>query len=255
MKVIDKILQVLEECITNGKFHAVETERVELKPTPAHQKGAKSLYQSVCAFLNTKGGMIIIGIEEKQNPPAYQLKGYDENFENNIKENITKSFTDLKGSVVDISKFITFQIKEFINDRVLVLYIENLPEENKFVYFDGVAFERKITGDHHISEDKIKRQAEIIEENINARELLPVLNATLNDLDIDKLNEYIHLLNKETKVETIKADISSALPFLTRKKFVIDEKITMLGMLVCGNHPEDFIGNRCQVDGFVDSAE
>ena len=75
----------------------------------------------------------------------------------------------------------------------------------------------------------------------------------MNDLDIDKLNEYIQLLNKETKVETFKADIPTALPFMTRKKFVINETITTLGMLVCGNHPEDFIGNRCQVDGFVDS--
>ena len=253
MKAIDKILQKLEDCIINNTFQAVETELIELKPTPANPKGAKSLYHSICAFFNTNGGIVIIGVEEKQNPLAYFLKGYNEDFENNIKETIAKSFTDAQNNIINTSEYVNFQVKDFLNDRVLVLYIDKLPEENKFVYFDKVAYQRTLTGDHKISEDNIKRQVEIIEEIINARELLPVENATLNDLDIDKLNEYIQLLNKETKVETFKADIPTALPFMTRKKFVINETITTLGMLVCGNHPEDFIGNRCQVDGFVDS--
>jgi ATP-dependent DNA helicase RecG len=253
MKAIDKILQKLEDCIVNDTFQAVETELIELKPSPANPKGAKSLYHSICAFLNTNGGIVIIGIEEKQNPPAYFLRGYNEDFENNIKETIAKSFTDAQNNIINTTEFVNFQIKDFLNERILVLYIDKLPDENKFVYFDKIAYQRKLTGDHKVSEDDIKRQIEIIEEIINARELFPVENATLNDLDVDKLNEYIQLLNKETKVETFKADIPAALPFMTRKRFVIDEKITTLGMLVCGNHPEDFIGNRCQVDGFVDS--
>ncbi len=253
MKAIDKILQKLEDCIVNDTFQAVETELIELKPTPANPKGAKSLYHSICAFLNTNGGIVIIGIEEKQNPPAYILRGYNEDFENNIKETIAKSFTDAQNNIINTTEFVNFQIKDFLNERILVLYIDKVPDENKFVYFEKIAYQRKLTGDHKISEDDIKRQVEVIEEIINARELLPVENATLNDLDVDKLNEYIQLLNKETKVETFKADIPAALPFMTRKRFVIDEKITTLGMLVCGNHPEDFIGNRCQVDGFVDS--
>lgn len=162
MKAIDKILQKLEDCIINNTFQAVETELIELKPTPANPKGAKSLYHSICAFFNTNGGIVIIGVEEKQNPLAYFLKGYNEDFENNIKETIAKSFTDAQNNIINTSEYVNFQVKDFLNDRVLVLYIDKLPEENKFVYFDKVAYQRTLTGDHKISEDNIKRQVEII---------------------------------------------------------------------------------------------
>jgi predicted HTH transcriptional regulator len=54
------------------------------------------------------------------------------------------------------------------------------------------------------------------------------------------------------KVETIKADLPAALPFLERKCFLKDGKVTTLGALVCGRHLVDNMGFRCQVHGYVD---
>src|SRR5690606_35641403 len=86
----------------------------------------------------------------------------------------------------------------------------------------------------------------------NARELQIVGNATIDDLDLDPLNEYIQQLNRPVRVETIKSDLESARPFLERKGFIKDGKATTLGILVCGRHPEDKLGFRCHVHGYVD---
>ena len=87
MKKIDKVLDRIEDCIINNRYESVETEVIELKPTPPHLAGAKSLLQSVCAFMNTNGGILILGIRENNNvtPKNYEVKGYKEDSENVIK--------------------------------------------------------------------------------------------------------------------------------------------------------------------------
>jgi hypothetical protein len=87
---------------------------------------------------------------------------------------------------------------------------------------------------------------------VQARELTPVPAAKLEDMNLDRLNEYIQLLNRQVKIETMKPDLNAALPFLARKAFVVGDKVTTLGVLVCGDHPADLVGFRCQVHGYVD---
>ncbi len=255
MKEVDKILNQIEECISNNTYVPVETERVELKPTPPSLKEAKSLLQSVCAFMNTNGGILIVGVKDNNNVTNknYELKGYNEEFESALKE-IGKVFTDKNFNAVDLSDYIlSYEIKDFLDSRVCVIYIDKLPDELKFAFFDKVAYRRELTGDHKVTNSQIEAHEEFKEEIRNARELQIVSDATLEDIDLDKLNSYIHLLNRETKIETIKATIEDARNFLTRKKFIIGGDITTLGMLVCGKHVKDFLGWRSQVDGFVDT--
>ncbi len=54
------------------------------------------------------------------------------------------------------------------------------------------------------------------------------------------------------KIETVKPDLDSALPFLERKSFIQNGRVTTLGVLVCGKHAADLLGFRCQVHGYVD---
>ena len=128
-----------------------------------------------------------------------------------------------------------------------------MPEENKFVYHNSTAWERIITGDHKIDSQKIAAQKEYKQELQNAKELHPVINTSLENLEVSKLNDYIHLLNRDTRTESIKNSINDAVSFLERKGFITKTfQPTMLGMLVCGKHVEDILGSRCQVDGYVD---
>jgi len=74
-------------------------------------------------------------------------------------------------------------------------------------------------------------------------------------LDVDKLNDFILRLNSDKKVETMKADIPSALPFLNRKKFIRNNSPTLLGMLVCGKNISDHISGKCEVDSYFEMLE
>jgi ATP-dependent DNA helicase RecG len=255
MREIDKILNQLEDCIRNNFYKPVETEKVELKATPPNLKGSNTLLQSVCAFMNTNGGILIIGVKDNNNVQVknYELKGYNDDFEPVLKE-LGKQFTDKEFKKLDLSEFIvSYEIKDFIDQRVCVIYIDKLPDELKFAFYDKVAYRRELTGDHPIPANIIASHEEFKEEIKNARELEIVKTASLEDIDLDKLNGYIQLLNRETKVETIKTSMDDAKAFLTRKKFIISNDVTTLGMLVCGKHVKDFLGWRSQVDAFVDT--
>ncbi|MEX0811458.1 MAG: RNA-binding domain-containing protein [Chitinophagales bacterium] len=254
MKVVDKILSNLEFSIESGSYSSIETDKIELKDLSSGSDW-KELYKSVCAFLNTQGGIVIIGVNENTKKKEYKFTGFNINNEDKLKELPKQYTTDSKQSI-DLSEFIRpdlFEIRDFLNGKVCVLYIEKLPEDKKYVLFNGTAWERKLTGDHKISQEEVAKQKELRAELELARELRQVNGSNIEDIDIDKLNEYIQRLNQGMKVETLKADIQSAQSFLERKKFVINKQPTLLGMLVCGKNTYDFLGGRAQVDGFVES--
>ncbi len=251
MRAIDKILAQIEACITHSKYEVIETDKVELKDFSGGV--SDELYRSACAFLNAEGGIIIIGVQEAAQERRYSVKGYNPQIENALKE-LPKKFQTQQGYALDLAlSFPSYEIRDFMGGKICVVYVEKLDEEQKYVFYKGEAYKRKITGDHKLSTAEIEAQNELKAELENVRELKTVENVTLDALDVDKLNDYIVRLNRDVRVETLKADIPSALSFLSRKAFVRENKPTLLGMLVCGKNVEDYIGARCQVDGFVDS--
>src|SRR3989304_2651795 len=132
MKTIEKILTQIELCITQNKYEPVETDKIELKDLSGGVSA--ELYKSTCAFLNAEGGMIIIGIHEDASNKKYVLKGYNPEIENALKE-LSKKFTREDNSPVDLSNsFPTYEIKEFMDSRVCIVYIEKLDEEQKYVF-------------------------------------------------------------------------------------------------------------------------
>ena len=256
MKLVEKIIQKLENCITNDFYESLETETFELKNQPANQKDKEyaSIKETICSFLNTNGGILLIGIKEDTKNKKYIFKGYKSDFEESIKIIEKETVHDIHNNPIDISEYIKFEIRNFLDGNILLLYIDNLPLDKKFVFFNKIAFERKLTGDHPIDQNKILAHEEYKQEIQYAKELHPVINATINNLSVDKLNDYIYWINKEVKIETTKADIESAKSFLHRKFFITENnEPTVLGMLVCGENPEFFLGTRCEVDCFVNN--
>jgi len=260
MSNLDDILLKLKNCLENHTYESIESQSIEIKDLSSGGKWTE-LYKSACAFLNTQGGTIIVGIHENLNQPKqYILTGYDDGNENNLIQ-LAQQFSDsqdknAKPNLLNLGEFFYWEIRDFLDKRICFIHIRALPEDQKYVCWRNIAYERMLTGDHKISEAKINAQLENREEWKRARELYPVNQATLEDLDLDKLNEYIQSLNqKGIKKETLKPDLKSesAISFLNRKFFIDqDQSPTLLGMLVCGQYIDDFIGGRCQVDAYVD---
>ena len=101
MPLIDKTLEILEYCIENNTYDEVETEKIELKDLSLGSDWTE-LYKSTCAFLNSNGGNIIIGINENTKTKKYKYTGFNYDNENKLKE-IGKQFADKFGNIKDLS--------------------------------------------------------------------------------------------------------------------------------------------------------
>lgn len=254
MREIDKILLKIEDHIRSGTYANVETDKFELKDLSTGGDW-RELYKSACAFMNTRGGILVIGIKEDIQQKQFRFTGFQHGNENNIKQ-LPFQFTTEEGKKIDLTEYIRpdlVELKQFLNGQICLVFVEKLPDEEKYVFYNNDAYERRITGDHRIPEEKIQKQKELKQDLKTATELDFVPNTTIDDLDVDKLNDYIIRLNNDVKVETIKADILSALSFLSRKRMIRDNNPTLLGMLVCGKYPFDHVGGKCEVDAYFET--
>lgn len=254
MTAVDRILAQLAELIQRRRFVDLETDGLEIKPVPALGSEWNQLHISVNAFLNTRGGIVILGIKEEGRGAdrRYVFSGWHEHAEPKLKE-IPRQFTDRKGTLQVLSdSFRPPQIHDFLDGRVVVMYIDELAADRRFVFYQGKAYKRVLTGDHAIPDTEVDSQEEFKEEAVHARELQPVPQMTEADLDLAKLNQFIFQLNQPVNVETMKPDIEHARPFLQRRCFLKDGAVTVLGALVCGKYPGDHLGFRSHVHGYVD---
>lgn len=257
MKAPDAILAKLADLIQQGRFAELETEAVEIKPVPATGTDWREVHKSVNAFLNTRGGILILGVREEGTGPnrRYVLDGWKDHAEPNVKE-FPRLFTDRKEVRQDLGDcFPLTEIRTLLGERVALVYVDELAADRKFVFFNGTAYRRLLTGDHKLTDRDVEVQEEFKEEAAHAKELQPVPDMGERDLDLAKLNEFIFHLNQPKQVETLKPDIDSARPFLERRCFLKDGAVTILGALVCGQHPGDRLGFRAHVHGYVDSPD
>lgn len=211
----------------------------------------KSLKETVCAFLNTDGGIVICGIREKNR--SYSLTGFDRKNEGKLKDLHSKFFKDDKGVLLDVSSLIHFDYYWLLDKEVAVIAVYPLTDDLKYVQFDGEFFERKLTSDSRISAAKLQRHLEEKAVWEYARELMPIEGATIQDLSLDRINGYVNLLNLEIRNEALKPSLAKARPFLVNQHFLRDEKVTTLGMLVCGADPYHFLGARAEVNAYFDT--
>lgn len=253
---IRKILEKIEYCLINNTYEAVETEKVELKATLPNEKSidSKEFYKSINAFLNTQGGFMILGIKDINNtqPKRYEFKGYTEEFEAPLKA-VEHKFKTIDNRDFNLTNYLQFEIIDFYQGRICIIYINELPEDEKYLFFKEVAYKRNVTGEEPFKPEEIQRHEEYKQELKGRRELLPIQEATLRDLSLDKINTFIYELNQKNQLHNPKPSLESAIPFLVQKMFILKntEEVTTLGMLVCGEQPASFLGLRASVRAFL----
>ena len=254
MSIVDQILGELGSLIQQGQFKELESDRLEIKPVPSDGVGWKEIHKSINAFLNTRGGILVLGVREENVGGArrYVLSGWNDAVENKLKE-FAGLFTDRGPMKLNLAaSFPLMEYRDLLGQRVAVVHVDELPADRRYVFYQGTAWRRVLTGDHRILESEVEAQEEFREEAAHAKELQPVHGMTEADLDLTQLNDFIYQLNQPTAVETLKPDMPSARAFLVRRCFVKDGQVTLLGALVCGSHPGDRLGFRAHVHGYVD---
>lgn len=255
MNDLTPILAKLEQGIRNGSYESLEADWLEVKPVPASGHAWDSIRDSVCAFLNARGGVVILGVKDEQKPTRhFTFTGYTEDNSGNVAA-LRHAFQDARRNALDVGDCLLLEVLSFHTGQIAVIRVSALPEDRKFCFHRGVAFERVLDRDEKIPTPRVEEQEERKREMETYRELRPVEGVTLADLSVQRINELVLLINQgqSQPIETIKDSVEKAIPFLEKKRFMLkDGKVTTLGVLVCAARPEDHLLFRSQLDAFVD---
>lgn len=254
MDDLTPILSKLDRCIRDGSYESLEADWLEIKPVPATGHAWDNIRESVCALLNARGGAVILGIKEEQSPRRhFSFTGYTEQNSGNVAA-LRNSFQDARRNALDVGDCLLLEVRPLHTGQVAIIRVSALPEDRKFCFYRGVAFERVLDGDEKIPLPRVEEQEERKREMETYRELRPVEGITLADLSLQRINELVLLINQgqSQPIETIKSTLEEAVPFLEKKRFMLkDGQITTLGVLVCAARPEDHLLFRSQMDAFV----
>jgi predicted HTH transcriptional regulator len=255
MDDLSPALTRIERCVLNSTYEPIETDWLELKPVPATGGAWDSIRESVCAFLNARGGVVVLGIKDVQTPHRhYTFTGYTEQNSGNV-AGLRHTFTDHQNNPLDVGDCLLYEVRPFQTGHIAVVHVSPLPQDRKYCFYRRVAKERVLDRDETIGPDRVAAQEEHKREMETYRELWPVDGVALQDLDLQRINELILLINQgqSKPIETIKSNLPDAVPFLEKKRFMLkDGKITTLGVLVCGAHSEDHLQFRSHMDASVD---
>ncbi len=251
---IREALDTIEKSIGSNQFIDVEKSKIELKDLSTKGDWI-SLKETVCAYLNTDGGIVIAGVRERDK--QYKFSGFERNNESKIIELQHSVYKNDNDVFLDLYNNIYFDYYTFNKgDKrfdLMIIAVYPLSDDLKYVSFNGKYYERKLTQDKVILLNKVNQQKEYKQELEYAKEISPIDNARLNDLSVDKVNNYITLLNREIRSETLKPSLSKAKPFLSNQHFIKDDKVTLLGMLICGTDPFHFLTSRVEVNAYYDT--
>lgn len=216
-----------------------ESQRVEFKRSLSERK---EILETVCAFSNSEGGVILVGVDDNGNITGIELgKSTLEELINEIKSSIEPSIIP-QTEVIEVS-----------GKKVLVISIsEGL---NKPYLLKGVAFKRFGRTNQRISREELEKM--ILEKH---KEVLlfedRVLDADLSEIDESKIEKF---------VSEVKFSRNMDLPYSTVREFLerlglIREKITTAALLCFSKNPQayfPYVIVKCGRfrDGIVDEKE
>jgi predicted HTH transcriptional regulator len=249
--LLNRIILGIETTRSSGQFQDIEDSFVELKDLSSGNEWT-SLKETVCAFLNTNGGYVICGIRERNR--QYSFPGFDRNNEGRIIELRSKFFKNDNDVLPDLSDNIDFDYRNVLGKTLAVITVRPLSEDLKYLKFDSVYYERVLTQDKVIPQAKLIQHREYKSELEYSKEINPVANARLDDLDIQKINQFIIKVNATGRKETVKKDLQDAADFLRRRYCINAEgAVTVLGLLLFGKEPFQYLEYRAEVDCYFET--
>ncbi|MGB9697626.1 MAG: ATP-binding protein [Ignavibacteria bacterium] len=199
-----------------------ETERIELKKSVGEWK---EIVETVCAFANTEGGRIYIGI-----PPSGKTSGI------NIGSNTIEDLTNKIINNTDPKIYPKISIEKIDNKDVIVINVEKSPDQIVLAF--GRPYKRVGKSTVKMSKDEYeKRILEKHKEEIRF-DLQICEDAKFSDVDNQKLKEFLKSAKTERGLD-IPVN-SSPKEALMRLNLLRNNKLTNSAILLFGKEPQRF---------------
>ncbi len=197
-------------------FAKGENDCVEFKKTLS---GEKEIIETIGAFLNHKGGMIIVGYDEKKAEIVEPEIGHEtiQNFINKVK-NLTNPQV-----VVDIYE------AEYKGKRLLVIDVIEYPI--KPVAVQGRYYRRRMNNNHILTPAEIS-SLHLFSLN-SSWDYQLAQNVTLNDLDLDTVKWFIQQLSRQKD----KKITDPPMKVLEKYELIRESKPTFASLLLFPKNP------------------
>ncbi len=117
----------------------------------------RTLWETYSSFANTNGGVIILGVGERQDGSWYTtgLKNTDK-----LKRNFWNTIHDTKKVSINLLSDKNVESFEVNGDTILIIYVPRAPREQKPVYINndmfGGSYRRDWEGDYHCTMAEVK---------------------------------------------------------------------------------------------------
>ena len=202
-----------------------ESESLEFKPSLSQ---TKDIVETISAFSNTKGGSIIIGVDDKGKVIGVSLgKKTIEDLANKIKQN------------TDPKIYPSISVEKISGKNIVI--VEAKESKSKPVFAFDRVFKRVGKSNHRVSSDEIRKMA-LEGKKIYWDELI-CESAGSDDIDEEKMKWY---LERREKIRKVKKPEKMDMEFLllnigAAKKVDSEIKSTNAGILFFGKNPQGFV--------------
>ena len=145
MNLASEALQHVSYSLSTNEYIWSAIEKVAMFGTCDSEAEWKELLITACAFLNSNGGVIIIGIEDDEFNYRYVFKGFDTSKLADIKR-LGSAFSDATGNPLKLSSQFAFKPEPFNEGTILVIEISALPADKKYALDKNIAWQRTKSG-------------------------------------------------------------------------------------------------------------
>lgn len=234
----EALLKQIEELIGTLRSVGKDSQTCEVKEAVGDPK---SLPDTVSAFANTQGGVILLGLSERDGfrpCPKFDAQA-------------AYSALQMLGDALTPVVRLRLAILPFEESRIVVAVVPELPAEEKpcFVTLKGTyggSFVRTGDGDRRLSEYEVSRMLETRHQPQHDLEV--VEDADLRDLDSDRVRQFVE------RQRGLSPRIFSK---MTDEEILLKNKViayshermrpTLAGLLALGTFPQEFFPRLCVV--------
>lgn len=204
-----------------------ESNQLEFKS----QFNLERIASTICGFLNTKGGRLILGINDNKKSVGI------ENFEANFQELSTVLHNEIiPSSIISIRK-------EIYKDESVIL-IEVIEGNRKPYSFKNKTYVRIAASTRLASEDEMGILIRDRKVHESSWERSPCLEVEISDLDTDEINRVIELSNKVKR--SAQFDIDNPIKFLNSNQLSFNQGFTNGSVVLFAKNPTYFLP-QCMV--------
>lgn len=227
-------LELLLERI-DSRLPGRESHELEFKTSA--NKLPDSLWETISAFANTGGGRIILGIDERESPPA--ISGVSN------ADRLLQQFHDQVRNPQKISLAVCGPMDAFIepegDKQLIVIQVPPAPRTSRPVFINGNPYTgtyvRGHAGDHRCQRDEVDRM--IRESHSEPPDAVILPGYSIDDLDLDAVRRYrrrFALLNEDSPWNALEdREFLRNIGGWKRDRLHDEEGLTVAGLLMFGN--------------------